>query len=245
MKPEYTRKQEIAILIMGGFMIFGLVYNLFYQRDHSEWLLNNGIKTEGRCINRGGSLLWSYKIGNEWIDNVEPRPYDSFENGEWFEIYYNPDDNEDIQVAYDKFILKGEYINTKSESLKMHWYNKRNVYFLYFIDGEKHVRYQKINYDDNIDLEKTYLVKYKKNNPDIAYILGQHTLKNTNKMNKTILMTFKTNVELEVSVKAKASHTSYKSFSLAKQSHDITRGLNSTVGKVNDKVVEGTIKTKK
>jgi hypothetical protein len=39
---------------------------------------------------------------------------------------------------------------------------------------------------------------------------------------------------------AKTSNSAYKSFSAAKQSQDVTRSLNSTVGKVNAKVVDGT-----
>jgi len=42
---------------------------------------------------------------------------------------------------------------------------------------------------------------------------------------------------------AQTSNSSYKSFSAAKQSQDATKGLNSTVGKVNDNVVKATVNT--
>ncbi len=43
--------------------------------------------------------------------------------------------------------------------------------------------------------------------------------------------------------KAKASNAAFKSFSAAKQSQDITKGLNSTVGKVNNNVVKTVVNT--
>ena len=165
----------ITMLILFG----GIIYLYIYQKNYAEKLKINGKKTIGYCKIRKNSLLdykqaqiaeWAYEIDNiSYKSKGKSTPFE-LQDFEYYVIYYNPENKEDITIDYKDFVLSGNYKNTNSVSLKEDLLNNNKVVFEYYVGGKKYERTQSFELKNGIDLEKTYLVKYKVGKPEIAYI---------------------------------------------------------------------------
>tara|TARA_X000000950_G_scaffold246919_1_gene304818 strand:- start:121 stop:663 length:543 start_codon:yes stop_codon:yes gene_type:complete len=165
----------ITMLILFG----GIIYLYIYQKNNAEKLKINGKKTIGYCKIRKNSLLdykqaqiaeWTYEIDNiSYKSKGKSTPFE-LQDFEYYVIYYNPENKEDITIDYKDFVLNGNYKNTNSVSLKEDLLNNNKVVFEYYVGGKKYERIQSFELKNGIDLEKTYLVKYKVGKPEIAYI---------------------------------------------------------------------------
>jgi hypothetical protein len=157
----------------------GIIYLYIYQRNYSKDLKINGKKTIGYSKLRESNLLdykqkqiaeWKYEIDNiSYTSKGKSTPF-RLQNFEYYVIYYNPKNKEDIVIDYKDFVLNGNYKNTNSVSLKEDLFNSNRVVFEYSVGGKKYERTQSCELKNGIDLEKIYLVKYKVGKPEIAYI---------------------------------------------------------------------------
>ena len=160
--------------------VLGLFFLYKYQLKIDDDLKKNGIKTTGYCIVKDSSPL-AYKQRQlvRWVYSIDGKNYRrkktksssiKLENYEYYTIYYNTKDKEEIFVDYIKFILKGEYSNTESILVEKIALNKKDIYFKYIVDNIEYERYQKVKLGLTDDLTKKYLVKYNVANPKIGYI---------------------------------------------------------------------------
>jgi hypothetical protein len=165
----------ITMLILFG----GIIYLYIYQKNYDKDLKINGKKTIGYSKIKESSLLdykqkqiaeWKYTIDNiSYISKGKSTPY-NLENFEYYVIYYNPENKEDIVIDYKDYTLNGTFKNTNSVSLKEDFFNDNRVVFEYYVGGKKYERRQSCELKNGMDLEKIYLVKYKVVKPEIAYI---------------------------------------------------------------------------
>ncbi len=159
---------SLIVLIL---LIIALGYNWKYQKNHSENLLKNGLRTEGISFSKGKSLSWEYEIEGIKITKIKSKPFKGVWNSEKFEIAYNPNDFKDISIDYSKFILTEKYSETYSTGLSNKWWNTRNIFFEYKVGNEKYKRIQRLRIKNDIDLNKTYIVRYRNDNPEIGYLI--------------------------------------------------------------------------
>ncbi|ARV15016.1 hypothetical protein [Polaribacter sp. SA4-12] len=160
--------------------VLGLFFLYKNQLKIDDDLKKNGIKTTGYSIVKDSSPL-AYKQRQlvRWVYSIDGKNYRrkktksssiKLENYEYYTIYYNTKDKEEIFVDYTEFILKGVYSNTESILVEKIALNKKDIYFKYIVDNIEYERYQKVKLGLTDDLTKKYLVKYNVTNPKIGYI---------------------------------------------------------------------------
>jgi hypothetical protein len=171
--------KNLGWLITLLILVSGIIYLYIYQKNHDKNLKLIGKKTIGRCKLREKSLLankqnqtaeWKYKIDNiSYRSKGKSTPF-KLQNLEYYVIYYNPKNKEDIVIDYTDFVLFGDYKNTNCVNVKEDLYNNNEIVFEYSVEGKKYERRQICELKKGIDLDKKYLVKYKVGKPEIAYI---------------------------------------------------------------------------
>ncbi|AUC80737.1 hypothetical protein [Lacinutrix sp. Bg11-31] len=161
-------------------ILFGIVFYVIpkYQIDNDTKLFENNYETIAYCQLETKSLL-SYKNKQlvKWNYTIDGRNYrkvkdqtNNIQDSEYYIIHYNPQNKEDIVIDYKKFVIKGNYKNTSSLNIKEDLLNNDLVTFEYFVNDKKYKRIQSCELNNGLDLEKEYLVKYKVENPKIAYV---------------------------------------------------------------------------
>lgn len=164
----------ILIITLGAFISF-----IFIEKNHQKSLLKKGNVTIGMCVYKDKSPLdykqrqnvtWIYKIDGAFFKKNTNASGD-IQNGEFFNIYYNPSKKSETIIAYTEFILKGTYENTVSSYIHKCLLDNNVISFGYDANGKKHKRNQFVKSIDKINFNANYLVKYKKNTPKIAYII--------------------------------------------------------------------------
>jgi hypothetical protein len=155
---------SILLAIIGGIFILGRI-----GRGIEETVIKKGVETVGVLFDEGKRMIRVryYVDGKEYTTGVG-KAYSYIQDGEEFLIKYLPDNPTSIVVFFDKPILSGQYqyietnCTTMNKSLSV-------INFQYEVD-EKVIRRETLFNDRSLN-PSDYIVKYRKNNPNIGYLI--------------------------------------------------------------------------
>ena len=159
-------------------MVVGFVCLFFFQRSKSTQLIETGLNTVGHFQYQESSLLdfkqekkgiWSYTIDGARYEKLKTIPF-QINTNEYYTVYYDSKNKEDIEIAYDQFVLIGTFKNTEAIETNRSWLNSNVIDFKYKVKDTEYTRSQYLKSEMAVNPKKKYLVKYKVGSPQTAYI---------------------------------------------------------------------------
>jgi hypothetical protein len=159
-----------AISLVGliGFFIY-----FFYDHSLKEDIQIRGKRTIGVVYHDtfGGVYAEYIVAGIKHKTLSHTSPYQGLINGECYEVAYDPEHISKSVIIFSKPVIDdGQFLSTYTTKVKKTFLSK-NFVFHYSILGVEYERGQKSGASDKIVNGKNYLVKYKKDNFKIAYLI--------------------------------------------------------------------------
>ena len=159
-------------------VVVGFVYIFFFQRNKSAQLIETGLNTVGHFQYKESGLLdfkqskqgtWSYTIDGTRYEILRTIPF-KINTNEFYMVYYDSLDKENVEIAYDQFVLIGKFENTEATEISRSWLNSNVIDFKYKVKGTEYTRSQYLKSESAFNPRNKYLVKYKVGSPQTAYI---------------------------------------------------------------------------
>ncbi|UZR99101.1 hypothetical protein [Chondrinema litorale] len=176
-----TNLRNILSTIAFFCLVVFLVYKCSTGGTSKEDILKLDGRTIGTVIYKGGTKLeMEYEIDGLKYILKKSRPYTSIQNGEQFQIAYNPHNKNDaIPIYYEPVINEGIFETTNSLGdinwdINNYFTNQQIIGFDYKVNGIEYHKAQVIEFGTekgDIILDRLYPVMYNVKNPKIAYIL--------------------------------------------------------------------------
>ena len=159
-------------------MVVGFIYLFLFQRNKRTRLIETGLNTVGHFQYQESSLLdfkqskqgiWSYTIDGTRYEILRTIPF-QINSNEFYRVYYDSIDKENVAIAYDQFELIGKFENTEAIETSRSWLNSNIIDFKYRVEGKEYTRSQYLNSETAVNPSEKYLVKYKVGSPQTAYV---------------------------------------------------------------------------
>jgi len=161
------------ILVIIGIPLCVVLYlSVKLPTEEKNRILNNYISVVGKVYHVGHNLIKiSYEVEGKRYFATKSRVYKGLVIGEQFVTLVDKDDRDRILVLFDKPVVQNiqkDYISVDFKSAKRLRLNRIYVIFRYVYAEKIYERCQKVDESVNID---DYVVFFKKNNPQIGYLL--------------------------------------------------------------------------
>ncbi len=159
---------KILIIISLG-VILSVIYFSYQSGNEYKLVKENGLTEVCTIATRGSDVICSFKIKGQDLTRRLSKPHEYIKSGEQFKVYYYDKIPDRYYISFAEPIINKEKFS-KTESTEVSVRGSR-VTFKYEIDNRVIERSQKIEDNVKINTKGEFLVMYKKEDPEIAYLI--------------------------------------------------------------------------
>lgn len=171
-KTVFRKIKAVLVIVVVISFPFFLWQTCSYLRSDYLRLIKEGKRTVGTVTFVASQVSLEYKIGGHTYGITVKKPYSTITHGEQFEVAYDSlDPSHSDPLFFRPVINENDFASTNSIKVRS---NNGDINFTYEADGKIRYHYARLSpvFSERKDIYdgKKYLVKYKKINPDVAYI---------------------------------------------------------------------------
>lgn len=117
----------------------------------------------------GGDVICHFEINGEKLSKRLSKPHESIRDGEKYIVYYYHEIPDKYYVSFKEPIIdENEFASIEANSVEL---KGEHLLFFYTVEGKTYKRYQDAVKGVDIDTKSSYVVRYKRKSPQIAYII--------------------------------------------------------------------------
>lgn len=166
-------KTSYLWLILFVFIIVSFLYARNRVTSKRELILSKGEKSIGIVYETQGEYLkCKYQVNGVSFVFGQDVPYQYLEDGEQYEIKFLTKDPEYIIIEFDKPILSDEFVFIETSPTQIENVDSRLFRFRYTVNDREYTR---LTFSEGKQsISQNYKVKFRKDNPQIGYLIEIH-----------------------------------------------------------------------
>ena len=162
-------KNIIISIVCIAFISIVIYFSYLSGQKYQSVKLNGSIET-CTIMTRGSDVICSFTIDGKNETRRLSKPHNYIKSNEMYNVYYWDKIPDTYYISWtEPVIIENEYTETITESFSK---NGTRLTFTYIVNGIVFERIQEISDEIIINPKKEYKVLFKKEDPEIAYVVS-------------------------------------------------------------------------